>query len=171
MLVTIKQIDQNVVKVSEVTAVIERIAFQTNLLALIAAVEAARTSQQRRSFAVVANEVGNLAKRSTIATREIKELIESSTTTAQRGLAQAVTVGQAMVHLKQTIRQASDDFAMVESASIEQRQNIEPVNVAVGAMDSVTQQNAALVGQVAPATRSLEAHTLELKIEIAAFKV
>jgi methyl-accepting chemotaxis protein len=171
MVATIKRIDQNASKVSDVTNLIEGIAFQTNLLALNAAVEAARAGHQGQSFAVVANEVRGLAQRSTAASREIKELIESSAMTAQQGLAQAVDVGETMGQLTQTIKDVSDAFAGVETASNAQQLSIEQVNIAVESMESATQQNAALVEEVAAAAKSLDDQTLELRREVAAFKM
>jgi len=171
MVETIERINQNSIKVSEVTAIIEGIAFQTNLLALNAAVEAARAGSLGQSFAVVASEVRNLAQRSTVASREIKELILNSAATAQQGLTQALNVGHATAQLQRTIEAVSRSFALVEAASGEQRTRIEQINLAVDSMNSVTQQNATLVEQLANAAKALEDQTLELKKEVAAFNV
>jgi methyl-accepting chemotaxis protein len=171
MVETIERINRNSIKISEVTGIIEGIAFQTNLLALNAAVEAARAGSRGQSFAVVASEVRGLAQRSTVASREIKDLILSSAATAQQGLTQALNVGQATAQLQRTIEAVSRSFALVETASGEQRTRIEQINLAVDSMNSVTQQNATLVEQLANAAKALEDQTLELKKEVAAFNV
>ncbi|CAG9216950.1 Methyl-accepting chemotaxis citrate transducer [Paraburkholderia sabiae] len=158
-------------EISEITAVIEGIAFQTNILALNAAVEAARAGDQGRGFAVVANEVRALAQRSATAAREIKELIGTSVETIQSGARQAQDAGSTMTEVKLAIKQVADIVSEIAAASDEQSRGIEQVNQAVNLMDKVTQQNAALVEQAAAAAQSLEDHAKDLKHAVSVFVV
>jgi methyl-accepting chemotaxis protein len=156
MLVTMADITASSGKIAEITAMIEGIAFQTNILALNAAVEAARAGEEGRGFAVVASEVRNLAQRSSAAAREIKALIEKSVETIAMGSNQGSEVGRATDQARQAVRQLADIIGEISSASEEQGRGIEQVNVAVSQMDQVTQQNAALVEEAAAAAQSLE---------------
>jgi methyl-accepting chemotaxis protein len=170
MVRTIGQISGSSSKISEITAVIEGIAFQTNILALNAAVEAARAGEQGRGFAVVSGEVRSLAQRCATAAKEIKALIGSSVATIQDGEKQAEDVGKTMERVKLAIKQVSDIVAEIAAASAEQAQGIEQVNAAVSQMDRVTQQNAALVEEAAAAAHSLEQQAATLKGAVAVFK-
>jgi methyl-accepting chemotaxis protein len=156
MLATMADITASSGKIAEITAMIEGIAFQTNILALNAAVEAARAGEEGRGFAVVASEVRNLAQRSSAAAREIKDLIEKSVETIAVGSSQGSDVGRATDQARQAVRQLADIIGEISSASEEQGRGIEQVNVAVSQMDQVTQQNAALVEEAAAAAQSLE---------------
>ncbi|QGZ64763.1 methyl-accepting chemotaxis protein [Paraburkholderia acidisoli] len=171
MVEAIQRISGSSDQISEITAVIEGIAFQTNILALNAAVEAARAGDQGRGFAVVANEVRSLAQRSATAAREIKELIGSSVETIRSGAQQAHAAGGTMADVKLAIRQVADIVGEIAAASNEQSRGIEQVNQAVNLMDKVTQQNAALVEQAAAAAQSLEDQAMELKRAVSVFVV
>lgn len=162
MVETISRISNSSNKISDITGVIEGIAFQTNILALNAAVEAARAGEQGRGFAVVASEVRSLAQRAAVAAKEIKTLIASSVTLVSDGAAQAENVNATMVNINQAIKQVSEIISQIASASHEQRLGIEQVNQAVSHMDSVTQQNAALVEEAAAAAKSLADQSVRL---------
>ncbi|WP_322064798.1 methyl-accepting chemotaxis protein [Burkholderia ubonensis] len=171
MLVTMTEISASSSKIADITGLIESIAFQTNILALNAAVEAARAGEQGRGFAVVAGEVRSLAQRASSAAKEIKELIQRSVETVRDGSAQAEAVGRTMGDVQQAIRRVADINAEISAASDEQSRGIEQVNIAVGQMDEVTQQNAALVEQASAAAQSLEQQAGQQKRAIAVFKL
>ncbi len=156
-------------KIAEITALIEGIAFQTNILALNAAVEAARAGEQGRGFAVVASEVRNLAQRSSAAAKEIKILIEKSVHTIQEGSNQAVEVGRTTADACQAVRRVADIIGEIASASEEQRHGIEHINHAISQMDEVTQQNAALVEEAAAEAQSLEGQAIKLREAVSVF--
>jgi methyl-accepting chemotaxis protein len=132
-------------KVAEIIAVIDAIAFQTNILALNAAVEAARAGEEGRGFAVVAAEVRTLAQRSATAAKEIKGLIAQSTDRVNAGSVLVGDAGQIIAEIVGSVQRVTDIVGEISSASQEQSTGIEQVNTAVTQMDEVTQQNAALV--------------------------
>lgn len=158
-------------KISEIIGVIDEIAFQTNLLALNAAVEAARAGEQGRGFAVVASEVRNLAQRSAGAAKEIKELIGDSVDKVDEGARFVDESGEALKRIMESINQVSDIIAQIAKAGIEQAQGIDQVNTAVSSMDAGTQQNAALVEEVAAASASMEEQASQLQRLVNAFRV
>jgi len=171
MLATMTEISTSSTKIADITGLIESIAFQTNILALNAAVEAARAGEQGRGFAVVAGEVRSLAQRASSAAKEIKDVIQRSATTVRDGSTQAEAVGRTMSEIQQAIRRVSDINAEIAAASDEQSRGIEQVNVAVGQMDEVTQQNAALVEEASAAAQSLEQQAAEQKRAISVFRL
>ncbi|WNC94779.1 methyl-accepting chemotaxis protein [Paraburkholderia sp. FT54] len=158
-------------KINEITAVIDGIAFQTNILALNAAVEAARAGEQGRGFAVVASEVRSLAQRSATAAKEIKQLIEASASTIQQGVGQVSTAGSTMGEIERAVRQVNDILREISHASQEQSEGIQQVNVAVSQIDKVTQQNAALVEEAAAAGQSLKDQATALREVIGRFSL
>mgnify|MGYP000082203204 CR=1 FL=1 len=143
-------------KIVDITGVIDGIAFQTNILALNAAVEAARAGEQGRGFAVVAGEVRNLAQRAAGAAREIKTLIDHSVEQADSGSKLVNQAGATMEQVVASVRRVSDIIVEISAASAEQRQGISQVNDAISQMDTVTQQNAALVEQAAAAASAMQ---------------
>jgi len=143
-------------KIVDIISVIDGIAFQTNILALNAAVEAARAGEQGRGFAVVASEVRNLAQRSASAAKEIKTLIDDSVQQVELGSKLVGDAGSTMEEVVSSVQRVTDIMAEISSASREQETGIEQINMAITEMDSVTQQNAALVEEAAAAAGSLE---------------
>ncbi|SDD23641.1 methyl-accepting chemotaxis protein [Paraburkholderia lycopersici] len=160
---TMQDIAVSSAKVVDIISVIEGIAFQTNILALNAAVEAARAGEQGRGFAVVAGEVRSLAQRSASAAKEIKELINDAAGKVQSGSQLVGRAGTTMEDILQAVRRVTDIMGEISAASEEQSGGIEQVNRAVTQMDTVTQQNAALVEQAAAAAASLEEQTRQLQ--------
>jgi methyl-accepting chemotaxis protein len=160
---TMASINESSRKIVDIIGVIDSIAFQTNILALNAAVEAARAGEQGRGFAVVAAEVRNLAQRSAAAAQEVKTLIGNSVERVDVGARLVDEAGATMQDIVSSVRRVTDIMAEIALASQEQTAGIEQVNKAIGQMDEVTQQNAALVEQAGAAAASLhdEAETLE----------
>ncbi|EPX7409843.1 methyl-accepting chemotaxis protein [Cronobacter dublinensis] len=171
MLNTMGSIRESSAKITDIIALIEGIAFQTNILALNAAVEAARAGEQGRGFAVVAGEVRTLAQRSSSSAREIKELIENSMQFVEAGSTQAEGVGQNIGKMTDAVRQVTDIVDEISVAAQEQAQGINQVHLAVNQMDDVTQQNAALVQQASAASQSLMEQAASLNQLVGAFTV
>ncbi len=158
-------------KISEIITMIDGIAFQTNLLALNAAVEAARAGEHGRGFAVVAGEVRTLAQRSADAAKDIKELIEDSTGRIEEGSELVNHSGQALSEIQLSIKKLNDLSAEIASAAKEQTQGIAQVNNVVAQLDSVTQENAALVEESAASSSRLLEQASDLSQMVALFKV
>ncbi|WP_305076184.1 methyl-accepting chemotaxis protein [Methylophilus sp. 13] len=154
-------------QIEDIIAVIDGISFQTNILALNAAVEAARAGEQGRGFAVVANEVGALAHRSSIAAKEIKELITTSVSNTYEGVKQVGNAGKTMEEVVSSVKKVSAIMTEISDASFEQSKGIQQVNQAITTIDEATQQNAALVEEAAAAAESLldQAHHLSQSVQ------
>src|SRR5450830_946462 len=158
-------------KIVDIIGVIDGIAFQTNILALNAAVEAARAGEQGRGFAVVASEVRNLAQRSVAAAKEIKTLIGDSVEKVERGSKLVGQAGVTMDEVVASVKRVTDIMAEIASASQEQSAGIAQVNMSIIEMDSMTQQNAALVEEAAAAAQSLQDQASELAHVVSIFKL
>ena len=168
---TMKGINDSSKKIADIIGVIDGIAFQTNILALNAAVEAARAGEQGRGFAVVATEVRSLAQRSAEAAKEIKGLIDDSVTRVGQGTALVDQAGTTMTEVVNSIKRVADLMGEISAASEEQSQGVAQVGEAVTQMDQVTQQNAALVEEMAAAASSLNNQAADLVSAVAFFKV
>jgi methyl-accepting chemotaxis protein len=168
---TMGSINDSSRKIFDIISVIDGIAFQTNILALNAAVEAARAGEQGRGFAVVASEVRNLAQRSAAAAKEIKELIGNSVEQVDIGQKLVQQAGSTMDDVVASVRRVTDIMGEITSASSEQSIGIDQVNIAIGQMDSVTQQNAALVEQAAAAAASMQEQASRLADVASSFKL
>ncbi|OEZ60447.1 methyl-accepting chemotaxis protein [Duganella sp. HH105] len=168
---TMDSINQSSRKIVDIIAVIDGIAFQTNILALNAAVEAARAGEQGRGFAVVASEVRNLAQRSASAAKEIKTLIGDSVEKVNQGSKLVADAGLTMDEIVSSVHRVSDIITEITAASTEQSAGINEVYQAIGAMDGVTQQNAALVEEAAAAAESMQQQAAALAQAVSVFKV
>ncbi|AXE98275.1 methyl-accepting chemotaxis protein [Paraburkholderia hospita] len=168
---TMGDINQSSAKIADIIAIIEGIAFQTNILALNAAVEAARAGEEGRGFAVVAGEVRSLAQRSSAAAKEIKELIDTSVERVQVGSALVDEAGRTMTEIISAVQRVTDIMGEIAAASEEQSSGIDQVARAVTQMDEVTQQNAALVEEAAAAASSLEEQAAKLRTTVSVFQV
>ena len=168
---TMGSIKESSRKISDIIGVIDGIAFQTNILALNAAVEAARAGEQGRGFAVVAAEVRNLAQRSAGAAKEIKTLISDSVEKVEAGRKLVDEAGEAMEDIVTSVQLVADIISGTATASQEQSAGIEQINQAVGQMDEMTQQNAALVEEAAAAAESLQDQSMKLAELVKTFKL
>ncbi|WP_369679808.1 methyl-accepting chemotaxis protein [Janthinobacterium sp. PC23-8] len=168
---TMAAINESSKKIVDIIGVIDGIAFQTNILALNAAVEAARAGEQGRGFAVVATEVRSLAQRSSQAAKEIKSLIDDSVERVGTGARLVDEAGATMQDIVDSVKRVTDIMGEISVATREQSSGIEQVNQAIGLMDQVVQQNAALVEESASAAASLEEQAGSLSQVVSIFKL
>ncbi|WP_075795335.1 methyl-accepting chemotaxis protein [Massilia putida] len=171
MVARMETIRQSAARIGDITAMIDGIAFQTNILALNAAVEAARAGEQGRGFAVVAGEVRNLAQHSAAAAKEIKNLIGESTGAIESGAGIASAAGGTMREILGRVQQVADLLHAIDGASSEQAAGIARVRRVIADMDEATQQNAAMVEQAAAAAATLRAQAEELTGVVSTFRV
>ena len=168
---TMKGINHSSKRIADIISVIDGIAFQTNILALNAAVEAARAGEQGRGFAVVASEVRSLAGRSAEAAKEIKTLIQDSVGRVDQGTRLVDQAGTTMNEVVDSIRRVTDIMGDISAASSEQSLGVSQVGDAVINLDQATQQNAALVEEMAAAASSLKAQAQDLVQTVSFFKL
>ncbi|WP_457322796.1 methyl-accepting chemotaxis protein [Roseateles sp. P5_E11] len=171
VIASMRDITESSARIAEITSVIDGIAFQTNLLSLNAAVEAARAGEHGRGFAVVASEVRQLAQRSAQAAKEIKSLISGAQIRVDAGHAHVNDTGVLMKAIVADIERVNLLVSEIASGAAEQRDGLQQINHAVGQLDSLTQQNAALVEESAAAAASLNDQAQRLSQTTAAFRV
>ena len=164
-------IERSSQEINQIISVIDGIAFQTNLLALNAGVEAARAGDAGKGFAVVANEVRALAQRSADAAKDIKTLITTSTEQVGEGVSLVSETGSLLEKIVQRVGEIAGLMSEIATSTENQSVNLQQVNSAVGDMDRMTQQNAAMVEQSTAAARSLADEAGELNRIVASFKV
>lgn len=158
-------------KISNIISVIDELAFQTNLLALNAAVEAARAGEAGRGFAVVAGEVRHLAQRSASAAKEIKDLIRDSEQKVNEGAELVEASGSMLADIVKGIENVGIMMQGIQTSAREQTIGIGHVSTAVTQMDSLTQQNAALVEEVSAASESMAEQAQRLNERVSFFRV
>jgi aerotaxis receptor len=158
-------------KITEIIQLIEGVAFQTNILALNAAVEAARAGDQGRGFAVVAAEVRALSQRTTAAAKEIKLLISESAERVSQGGAQTQIALERMRSALDAVSNVSAVLQEISTSSTEQQLGISQINEAITQMDSLTQQNAAMVEELAATARALQSQTNEVSNSMRLFRL
>jgi methyl-accepting chemotaxis protein len=168
---TMEAINTSSKRIADIIGVIDGIAFQTNILALNAAVEAARAGEQGRGFAVVASEVRSLAGRSATAAKEIKDLIGNSVNNVAQGCKLVEQAGSTMDEIVVHVRRVADLMREITMASQDQSGGLDQINQAVGQMDQVTQQNAALVEESAAAAQALEHQAKSLVQTVSVFRL
>ncbi|NDL65478.1 methyl-accepting chemotaxis protein [Acerihabitans arboris] len=168
---TMDDISSSSKKITDITAVINSIAFQTNILALNAAVEAARAGEQGRGFAVVASEVRNLSQRSSQAAKEIATLIGESVSRIDVGTKLVAQAGDTMEQIVASVSRVNDIMGEISSASEEQSHGIEQIARAISELDTTTQQNAALVTESSIAANTLEDQSAVLEKLVASFRL
>jgi methyl-accepting chemotaxis protein len=171
VVVTMGEINESSRRIVDIIAVIDGIAFQTNILALNAAVEAARAGEQGRGFAVVATEVRSLAKRSADAAKDIKALIEGAVSRVETGTDMVGRAGETMGRIVDSVQQVADIMGKISTASAEQSFDIEQVSDTVNDIERATQQNASLVEEASAAAHALQEQAGDLAAAVAVFTI
>lgn len=168
---TMKGINDSSKKIEDIIAVIDGISFQTNILALNAAVEAARAGEQGRGFAVVAGEVRALAGRTQEAAKEIKRLIEASGDKVAFGSRLVQETGATIHQIQNTVERVDGLVSEIRQASGEQANGLSQINAAVSHLDSVTQQNAAMVEQLSAAATAMQDRSKAMGDAVGVFRL
>ncbi|MCO6408353.1 HAMP domain-containing protein [Hoeflea alexandrii] len=158
-----ERIEESSKQISQIISVIDDIAFQTNLLALNAGVEAARAGEAGKGFAVVAQEVRELAGRSANAAKEIKTLIETSSTQVGNGVTLVNQTGTALGEIEGQVSKINDLIQSIVTGAREQSTALAEINSAINQMDQTTQQNAAMVEETNAATQGLSGEAVKLE--------
>ncbi len=165
------RIEHSSSKIGEIIGVIDDIAFQTNLLALNAGVEAARAGEAGKGFAVVAQEVRELAQRSANAAKEIKTLINASSTEVSAGVNLVEETGTSLTDIERRVNDINERIVAIATAAQEQAVGLREINTAVNQMDQMTQQNAAMVEETSAASQTLAQESGQLAGRIAHFQL
>ena len=168
---TMSEISESSRRIGEITQVIEGVAFQTNILALNAAVEAARAGEQGRGFAVVAAEVRALAQRTTEAAREIKHLIAESTQRVKIGNERATEARERVQEAVGAVKNVATVLDEISNSAREQRQGIVQVSEVITHLDTVTQQNAAMVEELSATADSLRSQSVVVTNSMRLFRL
>lgn len=158
-------------EISEIISTVNDIAFQTNLLALNAAVEAARAGEQGRGFAVVASEVRNLASRSAASAKEIEALIKDSIVRVERGNNLMLDTEKVLQEIVINTQKASDVVGEIAASLKEQTTASSDISIAIEELNQVTQQNAALVEEIASSSENMNAEAMDLSEQVGFFKL
>ena len=167
----VQQIERSAAEIAKIIGVIDEIAFQTNLLALNAGVEAARAGEAGKGFAVVAMEVRALAQRSAEAAKDIRGLINESTRQVQDGVQKANASGSALERISGRVDQLTDQIVEISASTKEQSGALVQINEAIGNLDQVTQQNAAMVEQANAAAVSMSRDADGMQALVGGFKL
>lgn len=168
---SVEAIQQGARRMTEIIGVIDSIAFQTNILALNAAVEAARAGEQGRGFAVVAAEVRTLAKRSSDAAHEIRELIGASVSQVETSAGLIRSAGEGISDMAGGIRSVAASMSEISGSSAEQSTGLREVSAAVQQLDQITQHNAQMVGHAVQQAEALESRASTLSRAVSAFRL
>jgi methyl-accepting chemotaxis protein len=158
-------------KIADIISTIDEIAFQTNLLAVNAAVEAARAGDEGRGFAVVASEVRSLAQRSAVAAKEIKVLIQDSLRKVDAGSTLVNRSGETLHGIVGSVKRVTDIVNEMAAAAIEQSTGIEQVSKAMTQLDQVTQSNSAQTEELSATAQSLSEQAVQLSELVGTFNV
>lgn len=168
---SVEAIHQSTGRMNEIIGVIDSLAFQTNILALNAAVEAARAGEQGRGFAVVASEVRNLAQRSGESAREIRALIQASTSQIETSVSQIRSAGVGITQVVAGIRGVAANMSQISTATTEQSTGLHEISCAVAQLDEITQRNAQMVDNAAAQAHNLETRAAGLVQAVSFFRL
>ncbi|NKN38386.1 HAMP domain-containing protein [Agrobacterium sp. a22-2] len=170
-IVAMERIESSSSKIRQIIDVIDQIAFQTNLLALNAGVEAARAGEAGKGFAVVAQEVRELAQKSSGAARDISQLINTSTTDVEGGVALVLKTGESLHRIEANIASINEHIGAIAASSRDQSSRLGEINASVNDLDHVTQQNAAMVEQTTAAAFALASEADGLNDQVSHFAI
>ena len=168
---SVETIQASAKRMDEIVGVIDGLAFQTNILALNAAVEAARAGESGRGFAVVATEVRSLAQRSAASSKEIRQLIGSSSSQIASSVQRIHAAGATITQIVAGIRDVADSMSQISASSAEQSAGLGEVAAAVRQLDEITQRNAQMVGHAVEKAQDMEARAMTLVHSVSMFRL